>query len=89
MKIKITSDLYMRPVPLQPHLFIGYPNKFLFKVRNVVFHWSNKQAICVREWALCQLSLCFELQSTSESRKEYKSCMLQMLFRSSCFEQPV
>ena len=41
-----------------------------------------KQAICVREQAQCQLTFCFELQSTSESTKGHKSCALQMVLRS-------
>ena len=37
-----------------------------------------KQAISTRE----QLTLCLEFQSTSDSRKGYKSCALQMVFSS-------
>ena len=35
---------------------------------------QEEQAISAREWALCQLTLCFELQSTSESGKGHKNC---------------
>ena len=40
-----------------------------------------KQATSAPEWALCQLTVCFEFQSRSESRKGNKSCALQMVFR--------
>ena len=44
-------------------------------------HRNDAQAISTREWALCQLMVCFEFQSRSE-RKGDKSCALQMVFRS-------
>ena len=31
-----------------------------------------KQAISAREWALCQLTVCFEFQSRSDRRKGHK-----------------
>ena len=47
-------------------------------------HWKTpkQQAISAREWALRQLTLCYEFQSTSESTKGHKSCALQMVLRS-------
>ena len=42
----------------------------------------EKQAISAREWALCQLTMCFEFQSRSDRRKGLKRCALQMVFRS-------
>ena len=41
-----------------------------------------KQAISAHERALCQLTVCFEFQSRSETRKGHKSYALQMAFRS-------
>ena len=40
----------------------------------------NKQTVTVN--GLCQLILCFDLQSTSESTKGHKSCALQMVLGS-------
>ena len=40
------------------------------------------QAISARERALCQLTLCFELQSIRKSMKGHKSCALPMVLRS-------
>ena len=40
-----------------------------------------EQAITACEWALCQLTVCFEFQIRSERRKGHKSCALQMVFR--------
>ena len=40
-----------------------------------------KQAISAREWALCQLTVCFEFQKRSDRRKGHKSCALEMVFR--------
>ena len=40
-----------------------------------------KQAISAREWALCQLTVCFEFQSRSDRRKGHKSYALEMVFR--------
>ena len=37
-----------------------------------------KQAISAHEWALCQLTVCFQFQSRSERRKQHKSFVLQM-----------
>ena len=37
--------------------------------------------ISAREWALCQLTVCFEFQSRSDRREEHKSCAPQMVFR--------
>ena len=42
----------------------------------------EKQAISTCEWALCRLTLWFELESTNESVKGHKSCALQMVLRS-------
>ena len=39
-----------------------------------------EQAISAREWALCQLTVCFEFQSRSDRRKKHKSCALEMVF---------
>ena len=41
-----------------------------------------EQAIRACEWALCQLTVCSEIQSRSERRKGHKSCALQMVLRS-------
>ena len=41
-----------------------------------------EQAISAREQALCQLTVCFEFQSSRERRKGHKNCALQMVFRS-------
>ena len=40
-----------------------------------------KQAISAREWALCKLIVCFEIQSRSDRRKGHKSFALEMVFR--------
>ena len=40
-----------------------------------------EQAISACERALCQLTVCFEFQSRSESRKGHKGYALQMVFR--------
>ena len=41
-----------------------------------------KQAISARKRALCQLTVCFKLQSGSDTRKGHKSRGLKMVFRS-------
>ena len=41
-----------------------------------------KQSMIALERALCQLTVCFEFQSRSESSRGHKSCALQMVFRS-------
>ena len=38
----------------------------------------KEQAISAHEWALCQLTVCFEFQSRSDRRKGHKSCALKM-----------
>ena len=42
---------------------------------------QNKQSV-PHEGALCQLTVCFEIQSTSKSRKGHNGCTLQILFTS-------
>ena len=42
----------------------------------------SKQAISAHEQALCQLTVCFEVQSRSDRREGQKSCSLEMVFRS-------
>ena len=37
-----------------------------------------EQAISAPEWALCQLTMCFEFQSRRDRRKGHKSCALQV-----------
>ena len=63
-----------------PHwaLFLTVQTAFTLQQEKV----SEKQAISAHEWALCQLSVCFEFQSRRDRRKGRKSFALQILFRS-------
>ena len=46
------------------------------------FDQVSIQAISAGEQALCQLTVCFEFQSSRERRKGHKRCDWQMVFRS-------
>ena len=41
-----------------------------------------EKAISAREWALCQLTVCFKFQIRRERRKGQKSFALQLILRS-------
>ena len=68
------------------HFIYGCTTLFMDVLIKTIIQWvclrNLKQAISAHEWALCQLTMCFEFQSRSEKRKGHKHCALQMVFRS-------